>query len=77
MIVEDVTSLRFAYVLNDGTMLDPPSAALTLAQRNDVRAVIIRLTVRTENRAPDTREFRVRSLESGARIRNLGFQDIP
>jgi hypothetical protein len=77
MIVENVTGLQFAYVLRNGAWLDPPVAPLTLAQRNAVRAVIIRLSVRTENRAPDTREFRVRGLESGARIRNLGFQDVP
>jgi hypothetical protein len=76
-IVQNVTSLRFAYVLSDGTMLDPPSAALTPTQLDDVRAVIIRLGVRTENPAPDTRKYRVRSLETGVRIRNLGFLDIP
>jgi Tfp pilus assembly protein PilW len=76
-IVDFVDNLEFGYVLRDGTMLDPPGVALTLAQRDDVRAVIIRLGVRTENPAPDTREFRVRSLETGVRIRNVGFQDIP
>ncbi len=78
-IVDFVDNLEFGYVLRDGTMLDPPApgVALTQAQRDDVRAIIIRLSVRTENLAPDTREFRVRSLETRVRIRNMGFQDIP
>jgi prepilin-type N-terminal cleavage/methylation domain-containing protein len=76
-IVDFVDNLEFGYVLEDGTMLDPPGAPLTATQRDDIRAVIIRLAVRTENPAPDTREFRVRSMETGVRIRNLGFQDIP
>jgi prepilin-type N-terminal cleavage/methylation domain-containing protein len=76
-IVDFVDNLEFGYVLKDGTMLDPPGAPLTATQRDDIRAVIIRLAVRTENPAPDTREFRVRSMETGVRIRNLGFQDIP
>jgi Tfp pilus assembly protein PilW len=75
-IVQDVSSFEFHYVLVDGTMLDPPGAALTADQMSDVRAVIIRIGVRTENPAPDTGEHRVRTLENGARIRNLGFQDV-
>jgi hypothetical protein len=76
-IVDFVDNLEFGYVLADGTMLDPPGAPLTAGQRGDIRAVIIRFAVRTENPAPDTGEFRVRSMETGTRIRNMGFQDIP
>jgi prepilin-type N-terminal cleavage/methylation domain-containing protein len=75
-MVQDVANLQFGYVLVDGTVLDPPGAALTAAQRADVRTVIIRLGVRTENPDRDTGQFRVRNLVSRVRIRNMGFQDI-
>jgi prepilin-type N-terminal cleavage/methylation domain-containing protein len=75
-MVDYVNNLQFGYVLKDGTVLDPPGAALTTAQRADVRAVIIRLGVRTENPDRDTGQFRVRNLVSRVRIRNMGFQDI-
>ena len=75
-MVQDVTNLQFGYVLVDGTVLDPPGAALTAEQRADVRTVIIRLGVRTENPDPHTRQYRVRNLVSRVRIRNMGFQDI-
>jgi len=75
-MVGDVSNLQFGYVLKDGTVLDPPGAALTAAQRADVRTVIIRLGVRTENPDRDTGQFRIRNLVSRVRIRNMGFQDI-
>jgi hypothetical protein len=76
-IVDFVVHFEFHYYLADGTELDPPGAALTATQRADIRAVVVILAVRTENPAPDTREYRIRSQVSGARVRNLGFQDIP
>jgi type IV pilus assembly protein PilW len=75
-MVDFVNNLQFGYVLKDGTVLDPPGAALTAEQRADVRTVIIRLGVRTENPDRDTGDFRVRNLMSRVRIRNMGFQDI-
>jgi Tfp pilus assembly protein PilW len=75
-IVDFVDHLQFGYVLEDDTMLDPPGAPLTTAQMRDVRAVIVRLGVRTENRDPDTGQYRFRNLVTGVRIRNMGFQDI-
>jgi len=75
-MVEDVTNLQFGYVLADGTVLDPPGTALSATQMSDVRAVIVHLGVRTENRDPDTGQFRVRNLVSRVRIRNMGFQDL-
>ena len=75
-MVDFVTNLQFGYVLKDGTVLDPPGAALTAAQRADVRTVIIRLGIRTENPDRDTGQFRNRNLMSRVRIRNMGFQDI-
>jgi type IV pilus assembly protein PilW len=75
-MVDFVNNLQFGYVLKDGTVLDPPGAALTAAQRADVRTVIIHLGVRTENPDRDTGQFRVRNLMSRVRIRNMGFQDI-
>ena len=75
-MVENVTNLQFGYVLEDGTMLNPPGAPLTAAQREDLRAVIIGLSVRTENRDPDTKQYRNRGLINAVRIRNMGFQDI-
>ena len=75
-IVDFVDSLRFGYMLEDGTVLDPPAAALTAAQRSDIRLVIIRLGVRTENPDPDTGQDRVRNLATRVRSRNMGFQDI-
>jgi prepilin-type N-terminal cleavage/methylation domain-containing protein len=75
-MVDFVTNLQFGYVLVDGTVLDPPGAALTAAQRADVRTVIIHVGVRTENPDRDTGQFRVRNLVSRVRIRNMGFQDI-
>jgi type IV pilus assembly protein PilW len=75
-MVDFVNNLQFGYVLKDGTVLDPPGAALTAEQRADVRTVIIRLGVRTENPDRDTGQFRVRNLMSRVRIRNMGFQDI-
>ena len=75
-MVDFVNNLQFGYVLVDGTVLDPPGAALTATQRADVRTVIIHLGVRTENPDRDTGQFRVRNLVSRVRIRNMGFQDI-
>jgi type IV pilus assembly protein PilW len=75
-MVDYVNNLQFGYVLKDGTVLDPPGAALTTAQRADVRTVIIRLGVRTENPDRDTGQFRVRNLVTRVRVRNMGFQDI-
>jgi type IV pilus assembly protein PilW len=75
-MVDFVNNLQFGYVLKDGTVLDPPGAALTAEQRADVRTVIIRLGVRTENPDRATGQFRVRNLVSRVRIRNMGFQDI-
>jgi prepilin-type N-terminal cleavage/methylation domain-containing protein len=75
-MVDFVNNLQFGYVLKDGTVLDPPGAALTAAQRADVRTVIIHVGVRTENPDRDTGQFRVRNLVSRVRIRNIGFQDI-
>jgi type IV pilus assembly protein PilW len=75
-MVDFVNNLQFGYVLKDGTVLDPPGAALTAEQRADVRTVIIHLGVRTENPDRDTGQFRVRNLMSRVRIRNMGFQDI-
>ena len=75
-IVDFVNSLQFGYILEDGTVLDPPAAALTAAQRSNVRTVIIRFGVRTENPDPDTGQDRVRNLATRVRVRNMGFQDI-
>ena len=75
-MVDYVNNLQFGYVLKDATVLDPPGAALTTAQRADVRTVIIRLGVRTENPDRDTGQFRVRNLVTRVRVRNMGFQDI-
>ena len=75
-IVDFVNGIQFGYVLVDGTMLDPPGAPLTADQRTDLRAVIIGLSVRTENRDPDTGQYRNRGLINAVRIRNMGFQDI-
>jgi hypothetical protein len=75
-IVDFVSNLEFGYVLVDGTMLDPPTSPLTAAQREDLRAVIIGFGVRTENRGPDTGQYRYRNLINAVRIRNMGFQDI-
>jgi hypothetical protein len=75
-IVRDVSSVEFGYILWDGTNaieLDPPGAPLTAAQLSQVRAVIIRIGVETENPAPDSGEPRVRTLENGVIIRNLTF----
>ena len=81
VMVQDVTCLQFGYELWDATtgtasVLDPPAAALTAAQRSNVRSVIIRLGVRTENTDPDSGQYRLRSLVTRVRIRNMGFQDI-
>ncbi len=78
-MVEDVTNCQLGYVLWDGssvTTLDPPGAALTATQLSQVRTVIMRLTVRTENTDPDTGQYRSRNLVSRVRIRNMGFEDI-
>ena len=80
-MVQDVTNLEFGYVLYDPvtdtvTVLDPPGAALTAEQMANVRTVIIRLGVQTENPDRDTGQFRNRNLVSRVRIRNMGFQDI-
>jgi type II secretory pathway component PulJ len=81
IMVQDVTNLQFGYELwdaatNTATLLDPPPAALTAAQMSDIRVVIIRLGVRTENPDPDTGQDRVRNLTTRVRVRNMGFQDI-
>ena len=75
-IVDFLNGLQFGYVLEDGTMLNPPGAPLTQAQRADIRGVLIGLSVRTENKDPDTKQYRHRSLINAVRVRNMGFQDI-
>jgi type IV pilus assembly protein PilW len=77
-LIPDVTSFQLGYVLWDGsatTTLDPPGAPLTAAQLEEVRAVILRLSVRTENVDGSTGDYRTRNLVSRVRIRNMGFED--
>ena len=75
-IVDHLEGIQFGYVLEDGTMLNPPGAPLTATQREDIRGVLIGISVRTENRDPDTGQYRYRSLVNAVRVRNMGFQDI-
>ena len=75
-IVDNLEGIQFGYVLVDGTMLNPPGAPLTPTQREDIRGVLIGMSVRTENRDPDTGQYRYRTLINAVRVRNMGFQDI-
>ena len=76
-IVDFVDSLQFSYGFADGDTGIPNNADTDdTNDRDDVRVVIIRLGVRTENPDPDTGQDRVRNLTTRVRVRNLGFQDI-
>lgn len=77
-LIEDVTGFQLGYVLWDGssiTTLDPPGSPLTAAQLEQIRTVILRLSVRTENVDRDTGSYRTRNLVSRVRVRNMGFED--
>jgi len=77
-LIEDVTGFQLGYVLWDGssaTTLDPPGSALTATQLDQIRTVILRLSVRTENVDRDTGNYRTRNLVSRVRVRNMGFED--
>ncbi len=81
ILVDSPGGLSFGYVLADGTVYDPPAPGdpalvLDADQRALVRAVIIFVGINTANPAPDTGEYRLRSLMNATRIRNLGFKDI-
>lgn len=75
VIADFVDSLQFGYVLSDSTTLDPPASALTADQRSQVRVIIVRLGIRTEDPDPNDGQYRVRTLVTRTRIRNLGFAD--
>lgn len=76
-IVDFVDSLQFSYGFADGDTGIPNNADVDdTNDREDIRVVIIRLGVRTENPDPDTGQDRVRNLTTRVRVRNLGFQDI-
>lgn len=78
-LIEDVTDFQLGYELWDGTSattLDPPGGPLTAVQLEQIRTVIIRLGVRTENPDRDTGDYRTRNLVSRVRVRNMGFQDL-
>jgi prepilin-type N-terminal cleavage/methylation domain-containing protein len=76
-IVDFVDSLQFSYVFADGDTGIPNEAdADDSNDRDDIRLVMIRLGVRTENPDPDSGQDRVRNLANRVRIRNMGFQDI-
>lgn len=76
-IVDFVDNLQFSYGFADGDTGIPNNADVDdTNDRDDIRVVIIRLGVRTENPDPDTGQDRVRNLTTRVRVRNLGFQDI-
>ncbi len=76
-IVDFVDSLQFSYVFADGDTGIPNEADTDDSNdRDDIRLVMIRLGVRTENPDPDSGQDRVRNLANRVRIRNMGFQDI-
>ena len=87
LLVNSPGGLSFGYVLADGTVYDPPAPGdppVDLSnigtppqdRRDEIRAVIIFIAVATEHEAPDTGEYRLRSLMNATSIRNLRFQDI-
>jgi len=76
-IVDFVDNLQFSYGFADGDTGIPNEADVDDSNdRDDIRLVIIRLGVRTENPDPDTGQDRVRNLTTRVRVRNMGFQDI-
>jgi len=76
-IVDFVDNLEFSYGFADGDIGIPDEAdGDNTNDRNDIRLVIIRLGVRTENPDPDSGQNRVRNLANRVRVRNMGFQDL-
>jgi type IV pilus assembly protein PilW len=76
-IVDFVDSLQFSYGFADGDTGIPNNADTDdTNDLDDIRIVMIRLGVRTENPDPDSGQDRVRNLTTRVRVRNLGFQDI-
>ena len=76
-IVDFVDNLQFSYGFADGDTGIPNNADVDDSNdRDDIRLVMIRLGVRTENPDPDSGQDRVRNLNTRVRVRNMGFQDI-
>ncbi|MBW1860028.1 MAG: prepilin-type N-terminal cleavage/methylation domain-containing protein [Deltaproteobacteria bacterium] len=81
VLVNSPGAISLGYILSDGTEYDPPgpgdpAVELTADERPLIRAVIIWVGINTANPAPDTGEYRLRSLMNATSIRNLRFQDI-
>lgn len=74
-IVYDVVpgSLQCTYYGSGSTASFVPA---TQEDRDDIRVVAIQIQVRTENADFDTGQFRIRTLATRVRIRNMGFGDI-
>jgi type II secretory pathway pseudopilin PulG len=70
----DIESVRFAYVMADGTTVADPATVTTAAQAANIRMVIVSVTVRADRRSLGVGGdgFRRQTLTSRVQLRNLG-----
>lgn len=72
-VAPDIESLRFSYVMNDGTVVNDPSTIATVAQAANIRLVDAIVTSRAErpSRLAGGDGFRRHALASSIQLRNL------
>jgi hypothetical protein len=73
-LVPDIESIRFAYVMSDGSTIADPATVTTAAQAANIRMVIVSVTARADRRSTGVGGdgFRRQTLTSRVRLRNLG-----
>lgn len=73
-LVPDIESLRFSYIMNDGTTVSDPSTITTAAQASNIRLVTVSVTSKGDQRTPlvGGDGYRRHTLASRVKLRNLG-----
>ena len=73
-LAPDIESIRFAYVMSDGSTVADPAAVTSAAQAASIRMVIVSVTVRGDRVSPGVAGdgFRRQTLVSRVQLRNLG-----
>jgi hypothetical protein len=73
-LIPDIESIRFSYVMADGSTVSDPTTITTAAQAANIRMVTVNITARADRRTPGIGGdgFRRHTLASGVRFRNLG-----
>lgn len=73
-LLPDIESLRFSYMMNDGSIVSDPSTITTAAQAANIRLVTLSVTAKADRRNPAVGGdgYRRQTLASRVQLRNLG-----